>query len=294
MAIIVLAVAGLCFGSFVNALVWRLHQQEPRAKNQKPKTKKSKLSAKDFQLRTQQNLSILRGRSICPKCGHELAIPDLVPVFSWLILRGHCRYCKKPISRQYPVVEVVMTAVFAASYYWWPGGVNTGADWLVLATWLAASVGLLALAVYDFKWMLLPNKILYPTAAVAFGGKLAEILLFSENKAHSWGLLALSLFVASGIFWVLFEISKGKWIGFGDVRLGLITGTLLATPVKSLLMIFLASFLGVVASLPALAGSRAKFLKHRLPYGPFLITATAVLVLFGDGIINWYKALTGY
>ena len=49
-----------------------------------------------------------------------------------------------------------------------------------------------------------------------------------------------------------------------------------------------------VASLPALAGSRAKFLKHRLPYGPFLIAATAVLVLFGDGIINWYKALTGY
>ena len=294
MAIIVLAVAGLCFGSFVNALVWRLRQQSIVDSGRLLDKKQKKLQTKNYKQKTGDNLSILRGRSICPKCGRELAIPDLVPVFSWLVLRGRCRYCYKPISRQYPVVEVVMAAVFAASYYWWPGGVNTGADWLVLVTWLAASVGLLALAVYDFKWMLLPNKILYPTAAVAFGGKLAEILLFSENKAHSWGFLALSLFMASGIFWVLFEISKGKWIGFGDVRLGLITGTLLATPVKSLLMIFLASFLGVVASLPALAGSRAKFLKHRLPYGPFLIAATAVLVLFGDGIINWYKALTGY
>ena len=267
--IAILAVLGLCAGSFVNALVWRLHEQE---------TKKSK------------KLSILNGRSMCPDCKHVLAWYDLIPVLSWVVLRGKCRYCHKPISPQYPLVELIMAVVFAGSYIFWPSTVNLNGQWLLLATWLAASVGLMALAVYDLRWMLLPNKIIYPTLAVAVAGRIAYIVAYEPRKLHALFLWAFSVLIASGIFFILFIVSKGKWIGYGDVRLGLITGTLLADPGKALAMLFVASLIGTLAILPQLRKG-SKTLASKLPYGPFLIVATAILVVFGDSLLNWYKDL---
>jgi len=100
----------------------------------------------------------------------------------------------------------------------------------------------------------------------------------------------LSVFVASGLFWALFMISSGRWIGYGDVRLGLITGTTLASPTKSFLMIFLASVLGTLFVIPLLIAKRQSF-SSKLPYGPFLILSTALTLLFGGPIINWYTRL---
>src|SRR4051794_11351319 len=105
----ILLFLGLCFGSFINALVWRVHEQE--------KGKKTR------------NLSILHGRSQCPHCGHELAAKDLIPVISWLLLKGKCRYCGQPISRQYPAVEATTSGWFLLSYYFWPGGVFGVGEW---------------------------------------------------------------------------------------------------------------------------------------------------------------------
>src|SRR5438105_4077844 len=101
--LVILAGLGLAFGSFINALVWRIHEK------------------KDW----------VRQRSQCPHCGHKLAAKDLVPVISWLALRGRCRYCGKPISLQYPLVELAMAAVFISSYYFWPGGVAGVGEWLL-------------------------------------------------------------------------------------------------------------------------------------------------------------------
>lgn len=259
--LLILAVYGLIFGSFINALIWRIKNK------------------KDY----------VKARSQCPNCGHHLAAKDLVPVLSWLSLRGRCRYCSKPISAQYPLVELAGGLIFVLSYIYWPQPLH-GGQWVLLVTWLAASVGLLALLVYDLKWMLLPSRILYPTFFVAFLGQLVYLICFEDNKLHAAINWALSVLVASGLFWLLFTVSKGRWIGYGDVRLGLITGTLLQTPAKSLLMIFLASILGTAAILPLLAGGRAK-LSAKIPYGPFLITASFICLLFGDSLINWYKNL---
>lgn len=270
---LILAVLGLALGSFVNALVFRLHMQ---AENRQPARTK--------------NLSIVSGRSICPNCGHELAWYDLVPLVSWITLRGKCRYCKKTISIQYPLVELVMAVVFVGSYLFWPQAVHQNGQWLVLSTWLAVFVGLLALAVYDLRWMLLPNKVIYPALAVAAAGRIAYIIAYEPRKWHSLALWIGSLIVASGVFWILYVTSKGKWIGFGDVRLGLITGTLLADPYNALLMVFLASLIGSLAAAPSLI-KRQKTLASRLPYGPFLITATVICVVFGQPIIDWYKRL---
>jgi prepilin signal peptidase PulO-like enzyme (type II secretory pathway) len=261
---------GLCLGSFVNALVWRIHQQS-----------KSKKTNKD--------LSIINGRSMCPKCHHELKAGDLVPLFSWLLLRGRCRYCKKPIDDN-PFVELTAGLIFVASYIFWPQSLSGHGQIILLGTWLVCSVGLLALAVYDFKWMLLPNRILYPTLLVAATGRVIYIAGFEPDKLHNLVGWVLSVAVASGVFFVLFIVSKGRWIGYGDVRLGLLTGTLLAGPQEALLMIFMASILGTLFILPALISGKQKMVS-KLPFGPFLILATFLVILFGNSILDWYKNL---
>jgi len=232
----------------------------------------------------------VNGRSMCPDCRHLLAWYDLVPLFSWIALKGKCRYCKKPISPQYPTIELIAGIVFAGSYLLWPSVVHLNGQWLLLSTWLAASVGLLALAVYDLRWMILPNRIIYPTLAVAVAGRVGYIAAFENQPLHAVLLWAGSIVISSGVFLALFEFSKGKWIGYGDVRLGLITGSLLADPAKSLAMIFIASLIGTLVIIPSLrAGKRT--LASKLPFGPFLIAATGIMVVFGDRLLDWYKNL---
>jgi prepilin signal peptidase PulO-like enzyme (type II secretory pathway) len=277
LTVIVLALLGLAFGSFANALVWRIHEQ-----GKKTKIKGNKAV----------NLSIVNGRSVCPNCKHILAWNDLFPVFSWLLLKGRCRYCKKSISWQYPAVELVAASVFVLSYAFWPFALNSAGEWILFITWLATSIGLLALAVYDVKWMLLPNKIIYPTLLIAAAGRAVYLIGYEPHKLHLLLAWIFSLAVASGIFLFLFIVSGGKWIGFGDVRLGLITGTVLASPSKSFLMILLASVLGTLFALPGLLMGK-KTMVSKLPFGPFLISATWLTLLFGGSILDWYQRLIG-
>lgn len=256
-----LLILGLIAGSFVNALVWRLHKK------------------KDW----------VKSRSQCVHCGHELATKDLFPVVSWLILQGRCRYCQKPISRQYPIVELTMATVFALSYLLWPQDLGEAGQWILFVSWLAASVGLLALAVYDFRWMLLPNKLVYPTLFVAATGRVAYIIGYEPDK---WSALLNwigAIVIASGLFFLIYNLSD-KYIGGGDITLGLVTSTVLATPFKAVLMIFFASVLGLLFALPGLI-SQSKKLTSKIPYGPFLIAATFIVLLFGQAITEWYKEL---
>lgn len=257
---LLLFLLGLCLGSFVNALVWRVHEEK----------------------------NVSTERSMCPKCTHQLAPADLIPVLSWLMLRARCRYCQQPISKQYPLVELLTALVFVLSYHFWPGGVIGSGEYILFGSWLFSSVGLIALAIYDWRWMILPSRILYPTAAIAVAGRLAYIVSFSPNPWHELLDWWLAVVVAAGLFLLLFIISKGKWIGYGDVRLGLITGTLLASPAKAFLMIFVASLLGTIYALPTLLAGKQK-LTQKVPFGPFLICSTAIVLLFGASLIGWYS-----
>ncbi len=275
MLIAVLIVLGLCLGSFVNALVWRLHQQN--------KTIKSKGT-------NAKSLSIVNGRSICPNCSHELAAKDLIPLVSWLILQGKCRYCHKPISIQYPAVELTTTLLFLVSYIYWPFAFDNKGTTLFIF-WLAFLVGLTALAVYDIKWYLLPNKIVYFFIGLGVIQALLLILAFNGGLKEI-GQIILSFLIGSGLFYALFQISNGKWIGGGDVKLGMLLGLILADPSLSLLMIFIASLVGTAVSLPLLAVNRVKK-DSRVPFGPFLIAGTIITRLFGAALIAWYKRQTG-
>lgn len=264
--IIVLAVLGLCLGSFANALVWRLHEQ----KGKKPK----------------KELSILSGRSMCPHCRHELAAKDLVPLFSWLALKGKCRYCGRAISAQYPVVEAAVAALFVASYVWWPEPLH-GAQIALFGLWLALLVGLIALVVYDLRWFLLPDRLITPLSTIA--AVFAMVNIASANKpAIALIDTVVAVAIGGGIFYLLFQVSKGKWIGGGDVKLGWLLGLITGTPGKAMLFIFIASLLGSLVSLPLLVSKKLKR-TSTIPFGPFLIAGTVVTVLFGNDILHWYR-----
>jgi prepilin signal peptidase PulO-like enzyme (type II secretory pathway) len=122
MVVVGLAIAGLVLGSFVNAVVSRLPHLDG---------------------------SVLWGRSRCPRCHTELAAWDLVPVLSWLLLRGRCRYCGARIEDG-PLVEIAIPALFVISYLLWPGGVG-GFAVLPFAVWLVFGACLIGLVAYRFR-----------------------------------------------------------------------------------------------------------------------------------------------
>jgi leader peptidase (prepilin peptidase) / N-methyltransferase len=271
---IIIAILGLALGSFVNALVWRLRQQE---------TAKDKKATDKY--------SITKGRSQCTRCGHKLSAGDMIPVASWLLLRGRCRYCEEPISWQYPLVELATATLFVLSYVYWPafqGPTLETADVIGFGVWLVLLTGLIALVVYDLRWMLLPNRIIFPLIYwIVLGVILQSIVAQDIGTITS---AALGAAVGGGLFYGIFQLSGGRWIGGGDVKLGFLLGAAVGGPWLALLMLFLASLLGSVVSLPLLVFGKAKR-STRIPFGPFLVAAAIVSLLFGQDIINWYMNL---
>lgn len=274
MIIFVLVVLGLILGSFVNALVWRVREQSRSITRRKKNIESSK------------DLSIVHGRSMCPNCHHTLAAKDLLPVLSWLELRGKCRYCQKAISWQYPLVEVLTSLLFVVSYIWWPLEFNAMGT-INFIVWLIVLTGFMTLFVYDLKWLLLPNRIVYPLVVVSGVMALINILVF-DGGLHMAGDVAISLLIASGIFYGLFQVSKGKWIGGGDVKLGLIIGFVIGVPLQAFLVLFTASLIGTMTVLPGLVSKKIKA-TSRIPFGPYLIVGTIIIKIFGASIVHWYR-----
>lgn len=251
-----LILMGLAAGSFVNALVWRLH--EPK-------------------------LSIWKGRSMCPNCHHTLRAKDLVPVLSWLSLKGRCRYCHKPISAQYPLIELLTACLFVLSYLAWPEALN-GAEVIRFSAWLMCVTGFVALMIYDLRWMLLPHKLVYPLIGVVIGQWLVVWLIDGLNRSQLSGI-ALGGLIGGGFFYLLFQLSAGKWIGGGDVKLGFLLGLIVADGLLAWLMLFVAALLGSLVSVPLLLSGKASR-RSRIPFGPFLIAGAVIVVLFGQALVD--------
>ena len=273
MIIVMLVLLGLCFGSFVNALVWRIHEQS------KPKSKRA---AGD------KALSIAHGRSMCPNCHHTLMWYDLLPLVSWISLAGKCRYCHKAISWQYPAVELITAFTFVLSYVYWPIGLNVPSAAVLFGLWLVFLVAFIALAVYDLRWMILPNRIVFPLQALAVIYLLIRLAAIEGNIWTAAVAPLLSVLCSAGLFYLLFQISDGRWIGGGDVKLAVVIGLILGDPALALLMLFIASSMGSLVGIPLLLRGKAKK-DTKLPFGPFLIASTIVTQLFGAVLIAWYK-----
>ena len=277
MIYLVLIVVGLSLGSFVNALVWRLHAQaELAGRKKRPSQSES------------DRLSITKGRSMCMHCKHELAAKDLVPVLSWVYLRGRCRYCRAPIDDT-PVAELLVATLLVLSYLSWPLGTERDASFIVLfGLWSLVVTGLVALAIYDSKWFLLPDRIVWPVTWLAAAFALVHALAVGDIARMIWALGGGA--TLSGIFWLMSKVSKGTWIGWGDVKLGLSLGIIAGSPLMALLVLFIASVSGTLVTVPQILRGQ-EGLRTSLPFGPHLIAAAVLVFLYGSSIFQWYMGL---
>lgn len=270
MEYILVFITGLGLGSFVNALVWRLHESN---------RKKSRFS--------KEQLSIVAGRSMCTKCGYQLRALDLVPVFSWLVLKGRCRHCKKPISWQYPVVEVLFTVGLLVSYMFWPLNSVGWLLYLQFSVWASLLVVMAALFIYDLRWMILPTILV--RLATVFSVLLTAVYVLQGNNISIISSILIGSVLLGGLFWIIYQISDGKWIGGGDVRLGFAIGLLLGWQ-KTILCIALAAYIGTIIILVTFL-LRKFTLKMKLPFGPLLIAGWYVSFIWGQQIIDWYLSI---
>ena len=283
LAYIGLGVLGLISGSFAGALVWRLRARQ-LAEDKIAGEKVDEHEVK--RLRGLAVGTIRSDRSRCLECHHQLAWYDLVPLLSWVSLGGKCRYCKKSIGLLEPLLELGLAAFFVLSYMVWLPQLTSVAMVIAFACWLLVGVGLAVLAVYDSKWFLLPNKVVFPLIGIAAVGALVQIAVAPAVIPAVWSLVGACV-ILSGIYLALYIVSKGKWIGFGDVKLGLVLALSLGTWQRAFVCLFLANVLGCAVMIPFMMRGKVSR-KTQIPFGPFLIAGWALTGIVGSLIIGWY------
>ena len=226
--------------------------------------------------RMEKGESFLLGRSHCPYCNHKLGLLDLIPIVSFLFLRGKCRYCQEKISLQYPLVELLTGFIFLLIFYFQFSLVQ-------FFFLLAISALLIIVFVYDLKHYLIPDKVVYSAIVLTF-----IYLIFSTFRLdHLWSALALA-----GFFLAIVLISREKWMGMGDVKLGFLMGLLLGWP-DVIAALFLAVFIGAIIGIGLIIMGK-KGMKSEVPFGPFLVTGTFIALFWADELINWYFNFFGY
>jgi len=241
---------GLIIGSFLNCVIYRLETSK----------------------------SFLKGRSFCPHCNHKLALFDLIPVFSFICLKGKCRYCAKKISLQYPLVEIVTGFLFLLT------AIYFGIDSFLMFFLFLLLPFLIVIFVYDFKHYIIPDRVVYP----AIGLTLFYQLL--SNKSLDIILNPLfSAFSAASFFIIIILFSKGRWMGWGDVKMGFLMGLLLGSP-NIILALVLSVFSGALVGVLLIILEK-KTLKSQVPFGPFLIFGTFIAMFWGVEVINWYSEI---
>lgn len=280
---IALVLVGACFGSFAGATVWRLRARQLRT----DKKNGERVDSKEYnRLEPLATTKIAKDHSRCLNCSYTLKWYDLIPVVSWLALRGRCRNCRKPIGRMEILIELGMIAFFVLSYVLWPFDLNTSLDTVRFLAWLAAGVVMGILFVYDVKWFLLPDKA--NLALVTLGAITLGITAAQSGDVFATILSALgAVGILSGIYGVLYLASGGKWIGLGDVKLGVGLALLLVDWQLALIALFFANFVGCLIVIPLLATGKLKRQSH-VPFGPLLIIGMILAQFFGMYILSFY------
>ncbi len=234
---LLLAVLGLIFGSFVSAFSWRY-----------PK-----------------GMSVLKGRSFCPKCGKQIAWFDNIPVLSYIFLGGKCRRCGKKISWRYPVIEAVAGIGFLL----------IGPSVFNLILFLI----LLAIFVIDFEYQIIPDTLVFTGMFVSIFNS-----QFMNNSQLSIFNFLLAGFIAASFLLLIHLITKGRGMGLGDVKFALLGGMI--TGLKFVGIWMLLAFLtgGAIGAILILA--RRAGLKDQIAFGPFLVIAIPITLIWGEKILT--------
>jgi leader peptidase (prepilin peptidase)/N-methyltransferase len=278
-----LILIGACLGSFAGATVWRLRARQLKY----DKRHKEPVDAAEFkQLEKLTKHKLSKDRSRCLHCGYTLKWYDLVPIVSWLALKGKCRNCHKPIGYFELLIELGVAAFFVISYVFWPFELATALEIARFVTWLIAGVILAMLVAYDTKWYLLPDKLTVLLAGL--GAVTVAIVAIQSTTPIATILSAVgAVAILSGLYFALYLVSKGRWVGFGDVKLGIGLALLLGDWQLALIALFLANFVGCLIVLPFMITGKLKR-NSRVPFGPLLIIGMVLAFFVGPSLVELY------
>jgi len=248
---------GLVIGSFLNCLVYRLNEDK-------------------------HGLKSLFGRSYCPKCKKQLLWIDNIPLFSFIFLKGKCRWCHTPISIHYPLIELT-TAVLSLIVYYFSISVQIyNLQFIIynlLITW-----ALIAIFLSDLRYRTIPDQIVYPAMAVSL------IYLIANGQCppcREAGIMILSGLGAAAFFFLLVLLTRFRGMGLGDVKLAGLMGLFLGFP-KVVVALYLAFLTGATLGVILILLGKKKF-KSQISFGPFLVLATFIAWFWGDKI--WHLIL---
>ncbi len=236
--------------------------------------------------RLPRNESIGNSRSYCESCKHTLAWYDLLPLFSYLFLQGKCRYCHAHLSWYYPTIELLTGILFVYTFLWYQANFQSN---LALQVFHFVSLGyyffivssFIAIFFIDLKYGIIPDKIVFPLIVVSF-----LYQLFAGSDIQN---ILLSAFGAFFLFFFLHAVTKGRGMGFGDVKFVIFMGVVLGFP-NILVGLYIAFLTGAFVSLILILWGKKKFRGGTIPFGPFLIFGT-LLSLFGGEIIFRYASV---
>lgn len=284
---------GTALGSFSGAQVWRLRARQLVG----DKVAGEAVDSAEFRrLQPLTNNTGIRDRSIDFETGTQLRWYDMIPIVSWLLLKGRSRYSGKPIGHMEFLLEVGGGLLFLGSYLLWPLELTSTLDLLVFVLWLILVPCLLILFAYDARWFLLPDVVVYPAMLLAAIFAAAQLL----TTADIYGSLldiAGALGILAGLYAVLYAFSLWRygedrtWIGFGDVKLGIVLAFMLADWQKAFIALFAANLIGSFLVLVAVL-ARKVHMKDRIPFGPLLILGTLIAFFAGDPLIAWFCGLS--
>lgn len=241
---ILIFIIGAFMGSVVNALAYRL----PR------------------------NIAWTRGRSICPKCKHELAWSDLIPLLSYLFLGGKCRYCKKVFGIRYLIVELIMAFGFVVINSWFIAPISVILMGLMTVTMI--------IAVMDLETQLIAD-----TMVILWGVLVVSYKFFTVGWAVDWINTVLAIAAGVGLIGGIWLFSKKQAMGEGDIGVAAVMGLWLGFG-RTMVALWLAFVLGGLVGLGVVL-SRRGGLKTKIAFGPFLVAGSWAAFWFGDILIKW-------
>lgn len=244
-------IIGLIWGSFLNVVAYRVPRHE----------------------------SLLYPPSHCPNCNHRLGPLDLFPVFSFLLMKGKCRYCKHSISWQYPIVELV-TAIAFAMIWSTMKPAHPMDIFIVVLNWFFISL-LIVIFIVDFKEMIIPDEF---NIGIAFLAVVKMIMLQSYQQE------ILGLAICGSLILLIVVLTNG--MGMGDAKMFASLGLWFGFK-NGLFTLFLAIVLGAVLSLILIA-TKVKSKKDRIPFGPFISLSALISIFYAEPILSWYFQLFNF
>lgn len=249
MDVVVVAIFGLAIGSFVNVLIDRLPQGE----------------------------SVLFVRSHCDHCRKTLRWSELVPVLSYIVQNGRCRRCRSRISVQYPLIELLSASLLPILYVRAP-------DYLAFTASALVAYPLLVISIADLKYSIIPDSMVVVGTIGALLMRLAPTVMLPPSSL----LAAMLSGVGAGLFlFSLYALTRGRGMGFGDVKLACFLG-LLSGPVGVIVTLAGAFLTGAGVGV-ILILTKKKTLKSHVPFGPFLIAGLSISLVWGEKIVAWWK-----